>query len=653
MKKSVYYFSKQGAEGNTGMKNLLGGKGSNLAEMCNLGVPVPPGFTLSTEACVHYYKNDGKYPEGLEEQVLENLARLEKELGKSFGDTKNPMLVSVRSGARVSMPGMMDTVLNLGLNDQSVLGLVAESGNERFAYDSYRRFIQMFGNVVMGVDSEHFESRLTAMKKDRGVKEDTELSAADLRELVDQFKSVFQDKTGEGFPQEPIKQLWNAIGAVFGSWNNDRANTYRRINHIPNDWGTAVNVQSMVFGNMGDSCATGVAFTRDPATGAKRFFGEFLINAQGEDVVAGTRTPHPISIEQAGDSGLKSLEEEMPEMYLELVEIYKKLETHYRDMQDLEFTIENGKLYLLQTRNGKRTGFAGIRIAVDLVEEGLLTEEEGLHRVEPNAITQLLAPVFNMDNKKIALAAGRFLAKGLNAGPGAASGRIALSAEKAIEMAGSGKVVLVRFETSPEDLAGMDVAQGILTARGGMTSHAAVVARGMGKPCVVGCGDLDIDYDKGTVTAGGRILKEGDNMSIDGSTGEVLEGIVETMPSEVIQILVEGKGEASQSIIYRNFTKLIGWAEKAKRLGVRTNADTPHDAAIARSLGAKGIGLCRTEHMFFDEDRILAVREMIVAKSTTEREKALAKILPMQREDFEGIFTAMNNLPVTVRLLDP
>lgn len=653
MKKHVYYFSKQGAEGNAGMKNLLGGKGANLAEMCNLGVPVPPGFSLSTEACVHYYKNDGNYPKGLEEDVRENLLRLEKELGKSFGDTKNPLLVSVRSGARVSMPGMMDTVLNLGLNDQSVLGLAAASGNERFAYDSYRRFIQMFGNVVMGMDSEHFESRLTDMKKARRVEEDTELTADDLKELVSQFKAVFQDKTGESFPQEPVKQLWKAIGAVFSSWNNDRAITYRRINHIPDDWGTAVNVQSMVFGNMGDDCATGVAFTRDPATGEKQFFGEFLVNAQGEDVVAGIRTPHPISKEQAGNSGLKSLEDEMPGVYRELVDIYKKLEAHYRDMQDMEFTIERGKLYLLQTRNGKRTGFASIRIAVDLVEEGLLTESEGLRRVEPTAITQLLAPVFNMENKNEALSAGRLLAKGLNAGPGAASGKIALSAEKAIEMSASGKVVLVRFETSPEDLAGMDVAEGILTARGGMTSHAAVVARGMGKPCVVGCGDLDIDYEKNTVTAGGRTLKEGDNISIDGSTGEVLEGIVETMESEVIQILVEGKGKASESIVYRNFTKLIGWAEKVKRLGVRTNADTPHDAEVARSLGAKGIGLCRTEHMFFDEERIMAVREMIVANETAEREKALAKILPMQRADFEGIFTAMNNLPVTVRLLDP
>ncbi len=653
MKKYVYYFSKQGAEGNAEMKNLLGGKGANLAEMCNLGVPVPPGFSLSTEACVHYYRNNGQYPDGLEEQVKENLSRLEKELGKEFGDIENPLLVSVRSGARVSMPGMMDTVLNLGLNDQSVLGLAAASGNERFAYDSYRRFIQMFGNVVMGMSSEHFESKLTAMKEARGVKQDTDLTADDLKELVAQFKAVFLKLTGEDFPQDPVSQLWKAIGAVFGSWNNDRAITYRRINHIPDDWGTAVNVQSMVFGNMGNDCATGVAFTRDPATGEKRFFGEYLVNAQGEDVVAGIRTPHPISKEQAGDSGLKSLEEEMPEIYEELVEIYKKLEAHYRDMQDLEFTIEKGKLYLLQTRNGKRTGFASIRIAVDLVEEGLLTENEALNRVEPTAITQLLAPVFNVDDKKAALEAGRLMAKGLNAGPGAASGKIALSAEKAIEMSKTAKVVLVRFETSPEDLAGMDVAQGILTARGGMTSHAAVVARGMGKPCVVGCGELEIDYAAGTITAGGRTLKEGDNISIDGTTGEVLEGIVETMPSEVIQILVEGKGDASSSIVYRNFTKLIGWAEKAKRLGVRTNADTPHDAAVARSLGAKGIGLCRTEHMFFDEDRIMAVREMIVAKTTAEREKALEKILPMQREDFEGIFTAMDSLPVTVRLLDP
>jgi len=652
--KYVYYFSKSGAEGNASMKNLLGGKGANLAEMCSIGIPVPPGFTISTEACVYYYKNNEKHPEGLEEQVKENLAKLEKDLGKKFGDDTNPLLVSVRSGARVSMPGMMDTVLNLGLNDKAVLGLAKASGNERFAYDSYRRFIQMFSNVVMGLNSDLFEHKLEAMKKAKGVDNDTELNAEDLKELLAQYKEVYKENTGEDFPQNPEEQLWKAIDAVFGSWNNDRAITYRKINQIPDDWGTAVNVQAMVFGNMGDDCATGVAFTRDPSTGEKRFFGEYLINAQGEDVVAGIRTPQPITKEHAAETGMTSLEEQMPEVYKELVEIYKKLEKHYKDMQDLEFTVEKGHLYLLQTRNGKRTGFASIRIAVEMVEEGLITEEEALMRVEPNAITQLLAPVFDKAEKEDALKNNRLLAKGLNAGPGAATGKIALTAEKAVEYAEKGeKCVLVRFETSPEDLAGMDAAEGILTARGGMTSHAAVVARGMGKPCVVGCGALEIDYDKGTVTVKDTVLKEGDYISIDGTTGEVISGKIPTMPSEVIQILVEGKGDPENSLIYKTYTKLISWAEKNKRLGVRTNADTPHDSTVARQLGAKGIGLCRTEHMFFEKDRIKAVREMIVAETLEAREAALKKILPMQREDFEGIFEAMNGLPVTVRLLDP
>ncbi len=653
MTKYVYFFSKSGSEGDASMKNLLGGKGANLAEMCNLGVPVPPGFTISTEACVHSYKHDGQWPETLWGQVKENLAKLESELGKKFGDNQNPLLVSVRSGARVSMPGMMDTILNLGINDRAVEGLAAQSGSRRFAFDSYRRFLQMFGNVVMGIDGDHFEHRLEKMKKDKGVAQDTELTAEDLETLVADFKQIFHDQAGEAFPDDPDEQLKKAVNAVFRSWDNDRANTYRRLNKIPDEWGTAVNVQSMVFGNMGDDCATGVAFTRDPSTGERRFFGEFLVNAQGEDVVAGIRTPHPISKENAGDSGLTSMEEEMPTLYKQLVDIYHKLEEHYRDMQDLEFTVENNELFLLQTRNGKRTGFASIRIACDMVEEGLITEEEALKRVEPTAITQLLAPVFNLDKKQQALNENRLLTKGLNAGPGAATGRIMLSADKAVEMAQKGPVVLVRVETSPEDLAGMDAAQGILTARGGMTSHAAVVARGMGKPCVVGCGELEVDYAASTITVKGRTLKEGDFISIDGTTGEVIEGQVETMPSEVIQVLIEGKGNVGDSLICKNFSRLVSWAESRKRMGVRTNADTPHDAAVARNLGAKGIGLCRTEHMFFEEDRIMAVREMIVAENTAAREKALAKILPMQRGDFEGIFDAMNDLPVTVRLLDP
>jgi len=652
--KNVYYFSKNGAEGNTKMKNLLGGKGANLAEMCNLGIPVPPGFTISTETCVFYYKNNETHPDELKTEVKTNLSKLEKDLGKKFGDDTNPLLVSVRSGARVSMPGMMDTVLNLGLNDNAVKGLAKSSGNERFAYDSYRRFIQMFSNVVMSLNGDLFEHKLEAMKNKKGVENDTQLSAEDLKELLAQYKAVYKENTGEDFPQNPEEQLWKAINAVFGSWNNDRAITYRRLNKIPDDWGTAVNVQAMVYGNMGDNCATGVAFTRDPSTGEKRFFGEYLINAQGEDVVAGIRTPQPVTKKHAAETGMKSLEEEMPKVYNELVAIYQKLEKHYKDMQDLEFTVENGTLFLLQTRNGKRTGFASIRIAIEMVEEGLITEEEALLRVEPNAITQLLAPVFDKVEKENALKSKKLLAKGLNAGPGAATGKIALSAEKAVAMANNNeKCVLVRFETSPEDLAGMDAAEGILTARGGMTSHAAVVARGMGKPCVVGCGALDIDYNKATVTVNNEVLKEGDFISIDGTTGEVISGKVDTMPSEVIQILVEKKGNPEESLIYKTYTKLIGWAEKNKRLGVRTNADTPHDATIARKLGAKGIGLCRTEHMFFEKDRIKAVREMIVAETLEAREKALAKILPMQREDFEGIFEAMNGLPVTVRLLDP
>jgi pyruvate,orthophosphate dikinase len=654
MEKHVYTFGGGTAEGNASMKNLLGGKGSNLAEMAGLGIPVPPGFTITTEVCTYYDQNDGKYPEGLEEQVEEGLHHVEQVMDARFGHPENPLLVSVRSGARVSMPGMMDTVLNLGLNDETIQGLIAKTNNARMAYDSYRRFVQMYADVVMGAKGDEFEELIREKKKERGVTDDTELTADDWKELVGKFKEVVREKTGREFPTDPKEQLWGAIGAVFRSWDTPRAVSYRQINSIPDDWGTAVNVQAMVFGNMGETSATGVAFTRDPATGERRFFGEFLVNAQGEDVVAGIRTPHPVTIAEKGESSLTSLEEEMPEIYQQLVDIYQKLETHYKDMQDIEFTIQEGKLYMLQTRVGKRTGFAAIRIAVDMVDEGLIDEETALKRVEPAQLLQLLAPVFEGEAKQKAVEEGRLLAKGLNAGPGAACGKVVFSAERAVEMANGGeRVILTRTETSPEDISGMARAVGILTSTGGTTSHAAVVARGMGKSCVVGCGALHIDYATGTITVGDKVIKEGDYVSIDGTTGEVIEGELPTIPSEVIQVLVQKTKKTEESRIYQQFSELMSWADKHRKIGVRTNADTPADAAVARSFGAEGIGLTRTEHMFFEGDRIDAVREMILAEDSQGRKKALAKIMPMQKEDFIGIFEAMEGLPVTIRFLDP
>ncbi len=655
MAKHVYFFGENRADGNASMKNLLGGKGSNLAEMAGLGIPVPPGFTITTDVCTYCYQNDGKYPEGLEEDVSDTLREVEELMGARFGDPENPLLVSVRSGARVSMPGMMDTVLNLGLNDETVEGLIAKTENPRMCYDSYRRFVQMYANVVMGAKGDEFEELLRAKKDERGVKDDTGLTADDLKELVPKFKAVVREKTGKDFPTDPKEQLWGAIGAVFHSWDTPRAVAYRQINGIPDDWGTAVNVQAMVFGNMGNTSATGVAFTRDPATGEKTFFGEFLVNAQGEDVVAGIRTPHPITVSQKAEgSELTSLEEEMPEIYNELAEIYQKLETHYKDIQDMEFTIQEGKLYMLQTRTGKRTGFAAVRIAVDMVEEGLIDEEEALRRVEPAQLLQLLAPVFEGKEKEKAIKEGRFLARGLNAGPGAACGKVVFSAEKAVEMADAGeRVILTRTETSPEDISGMAKAVGILTSTGGTTSHAAVVARGMGKSCVVGCGALGIDYAALTMSVRDKVIKEGDYVSIDGTTGEVILGELPTIPSEVIQVLIQKTKGQEESRIFQQFSKLMTWADKHRKLGVRANADTPGDASVARSFGTEGIGLTRTEHMFFEGARIDAVREMILADDSEGRKIALAKIMPMQKEDFVGIFEVMEGLPVTIRFLDP
>ncbi|WP_257308167.1 pyruvate, phosphate dikinase [Geothrix fuzhouensis] len=654
MSKGVYTFGGNRNEGGAAMRNLLGGKGCNLAEMAGLGIPVPPGFTLTTEQCVAYYINGRQLAEELKTEVLDALKWLEGVRGCSFGSHENPLLLSVRSGARVSMPGMMDTVLNLGLNDHTVVALEKASGNPRFAWDSYRRFITMYSNVVLGVEHALFEAELERTKERLGRHQDTELAAEDWKTLVAAFKEIVQEETGQAFPQEPMAQLWGAIRAVFESWNTARAITYRRLHRIPDDWGTGVNVQSMVFGNMGDDCGTGVAFTRDPATGEKLFYGEYLINAQGEDVVAGTRTPQPITRAQADGTGLKSLEEAMPASFAELDATCKRLETHFKDMQDIEFTIERGKLYLLQTRNGKRTAMAGIRIAIDMVDEGLIDSRTALKRIDADSLSQLLAPVFDPKEKDRLRKEGHLLTKGLNAGPGAATGRIALTAEQAEEMAQEGPVVLVRVETSPEDISGMVASQGILTARGGMTSHAAVVARGMGKPCVCGASAVQIDVARGVVKVGAHELKAGlDWISMDGSTGEVFAGKLSAHPSEVNQVLVDGRLKAEDSELYQRFAKIMTWSHEAKRMKVRTNADTPHDAAVARAFGAQGIGLCRTEHMFFEGERILAVREMILATDTEGRKKALAKLLPMQREDFEGIFTAMDGLPVNIRLLDP
>ncbi|MFN7613291.1 MAG: pyruvate, phosphate dikinase [Alphaproteobacteria bacterium] len=631
--KLVYHFGDGKAEGSVAMKNLLGGKGANLADMCALGLPVPPGFTITTEVCVAYYAAQKTLPTALQQQVADGITAIENSVGKKFGDASNPLLVSVRSGALASMPGMMDTILNLGLNDATVEGLAKKTGNPRFAYDSYRRFIQMYGDVVLDVDHHVFEDLLDLMKNDRGVSQDTDLTAADLEELVAQYKERVEQELGAPFPQKVEEQLWGAIRAVFDSWMNPRAVTYRTLNDIPAEWGTAVNVQSMVFGNMGEDSATGVAFTRNPSTGAKMFYGEFLVNAQGEDVVAGIRTPQPLTIAGKSDGGdLPSMEEVMPDVFAELVKIYQKLEAHYRDMQDIEFTVENRKLWMLQTRNGKRTAKAGLKIAVDMVSEKLITKEEALLRIDPASLDQLLHPALDPNAKK------QVIAKGLPASPGAASGRVVFTAEDAEHRAAiNEKVILVRIETSPEDIHGMHAAKGILTARGGMTSHAAVVARGMGKCCVSGAGELRINYARKEFIASGLTVREGDLITLNGSTGEVMLGEVPTI-------------EPSLS---GDFATVIAWADAVRTLKVRTNAETPHDAETARNFVAEGIGLCRTEHMFFAADRITAVREMIVAETRKARETALAKLLPMQRRDFVEIFRIMDGLPVTIRLLDP
>ncbi|MGY8824339.1 MAG: pyruvate, phosphate dikinase [Candidatus Latescibacterota bacterium] len=626
-KKYVYLFGTRKSEGDMSMKNLLGGKGANLAEMSSLGLPVPAGFTVTTEVCTYYYDHKKSYPRELTKQVETAIVEVEKKMGAKFGDPKNPLLLSVRSGARVSMPGMMETVLNLGLNDEIVEGLIAKSGDERFCYDVYRRFVQMYGDVVMGlrpegIEVDPFEQLLEKKKHKRGVEIDSELTAQDLKELVSEFKAVIKKRLKRSFPEDPKEQLWGSIGAVFGSWQGDRAIRYREIEGIPHNWGTAVNVQSMVYGNMGKDCATGVAFTRDPSTGKNALYGEFLINAQGEDVVAGIRTPEPVS----------RLKRKQPKAYKEFEAVCDLLEKHYKDMQDMEFTIQQSKLWMLQTRGGKRTAAAAVKIAVDMVSERLITKNEALLRVDPADLDQLLHPTFAVGKKSPAIG------KGLPASPGAASGTVVFSAEEAEALAAKGeKVILVRIETSPEDIGGMHAAQGILTARGGMTSHAAVVARGMGKCCVAGCDAIVIDYKKNQFVASGKTVKKGDWISLDGSTGEVMLGQVPTQ-------------EAKFS---KEFGILMNWADQARKLKVRTNADTPHDSDVARRFGAEGIGLCRTEHMFFEGDRIRAVREMILSEDEKGRRKALGKLKPIQRRDFEGIFKAMNGLPVTIRLLDP
>ncbi len=634
MTKWVYAFGAGAADGGAAMKELLGGKGANLAEMSALGLPVPPGFTITTEVCNAYYAGNRTYPEGVARDVERALARVEELVGARFGDPDNPLLVSVRSGARASMPGMMDTVLNLGLNDETVEGLARHSADERFAYDSYRRFIQMFGDVVLGVEHHHFEEILELHKEDRGVALDTELGAEDWRAVIAEYQDKILEVTGEPFPQEPSDQLWAAIGAVFGSWMNQRAITYRRLHGIPADWGTAVNVQAMVFGNMGEDCATGVAFTRNPSTGENAFYGEYLVNAQGEDVVAGIRTPQHLTIagKEENGSDLPAMEEVMPEVFHDLVQVREALERHYRDMQDVEFTVERGKLYMLQTRAGKRTAQAAVRIAVEMVDEGLISKEEAVARIEPGSLDQLLHPTLDPDAQR------RVVARGLPASPGAASGKIVFSADRAEAQAAAGEtVILCRVETSPEDIHGMHAARGILTTRGGMTSHAAVVARGMGRPCVAGAGELRIDYKSALMRVREHELKEGDLLTIDGATGEVMLGEVPTVQPE----------------LSGDFGTLMGWADAIRTMGVRANAETPLDAQTARRFGAEGIGLSRTEHMFFEAGRIVAVREMILADGAEERRRALDKILPMQQQDFVELFQIMKGLPVTIRLLDP
>ena len=618
--KYVYLFS----EGNKDMRELLGGKGANLAEMTKAGMPVPQGFTISTEACTQYYKDGRKINDEIQAQIYEYLGKMEEVCGKKFADPENPLLVSVRSGARASMPGMMDTILNLGLNDVVVEGLAKFTNNPRFAYDSYRRFIQMFSDVVMELPKPEFEKIIDQKKEEKGVTQDTELDTEDMKDLVKRFKAFYKENKGEDFPSDPKVQLMEAVKAVFRSWDNPRANVYRRMNEIPYDWGTAVNVQAMVFGNSGNNSGTGVAFTRNPATGERKLFGEYLINAQGEDVVAGVRTPSPIS----------QLEQDMPEVYKQFADIANRLEKHYRDMQDMEFTIENGKLYMLQTRNGKRTANAALKIAVDLVNEGMIDEEEAVLRVEPQQLDALLHPQFNAEALKKATVVG----KGLAASPGAACGKVVFTAEDAKEWAKRGeKIVLVRRETSPEDIEGMQVAEGILTVRGGMTSHAAVVARGMGTCCVSGCGEINVDYDAKSFTLAGKTYNEGDYISIDGSTGNIYGEAIPTAPASIAG----------------DFGVFMGWADKYRKLKVCTNADTPRDAHQAREFGAEGIGLCRTDHMFFEGERIKAMREMIIADNTDDRKKALAKIMPYQQGDFEALFEEMNGYPVTIRFLDP
>jgi pyruvate,orthophosphate dikinase len=651
--KYVYSFGPKGTDGDASMRSLLGGKGANLAEMTKIGLPVPAGFTIGTTVCTYYYDHDRNYPPELKAQVTEALAKIEQEMGAKFGSLENPLLLSCRSGARDSMPGMMDTVLNIGLNDKTVEVLAKLSGNERFAWDSYRRFVQMYGDVVLDMkpkskkDHDPFEELLEAKKTKAGVELDSDLTPAQLKELVAEFKAAIKKGTGKDFPTEPLDQLWGAIGAVFGSWMNDRAMVYRRTYNIPHEWGTACNVQAMVFGNLGDDCATGVALTRDGALGAPGLNGDYLTNAQGEDVVAGIRTPKRIE---------ETLGKEMPKSYQELCDIGVLLEKHYKDVQDIEFTIQRGKVWMLQTRNAKRTGFAAVRIVVDLVNEGLITETQALDakRIPADDLNQLLQPLFDPKSKKAATDAGRFLAKGINAGPGAASGKICFHASDAEAQwlkNPNVQLILVRRETSPEDLRGMKIAKGILTAFGGASSHAALVSRQMGKACIVGCGDLNIDYHAGTVTVKDKVFHEGDDISMDGFTGEVFAGRLDERPSEILQVLISKELKPEQSDTYGRFAQLMTWVDKNRRLRVRTNADEPKQAAEAIAFGAEGIGLCRTEHMFFDH--VDDFRQMILASNLPDREHALAKLLPYQREDFEGLFRVMKGLPVTIRLLDP
>jgi pyruvate,orthophosphate dikinase len=639
MRKMVYSFGGLKTEGTSRMKGVLGSKGAGLADMSRIGIPVPPGFTISTEACTHFYRNKGKVPKGLDQQIKRHMKILESAAGAKFGDPRNPLLVSVRSGSKASMPGMMDTILNLGLNDKTVQGLAKKTADERLAYDCYRRFIAMFGSIVMGIDRSVFDGVIQQRKAERGMVTDIELTADDMKYLVERFKQIYLEKVGKPFPQSAWEQLRMARDAVFKSWNNPRAVTYRKIYHIPDSLGTAVNIQMMVFGNMGKSSGTGVGFTRNPSTGENKFYGEFLYKAQGEEVVAGVRTP--LLIER--------LQDDMPEIYVQLKEITRRLEERYRDVQDFEFTIQEGRLYMLQTRPGKRTGHAAVKIAVDMVKEGLITPEEAIMRVEPEQLNQLLHPIFDPQERKDF----HIITKGLNASPGAASGRAVFYPQDAVRLSSQGeRVILVRNETSPEDIQGMVVAKGILTATGGMTSHAAVVGRQMGKPSVVGCSTLQVDYEGKRFTCGEIVVEEGDHISIDGTTGEVMLGDVPTHDSEIIQVL-QGKMRAEDSETYQNLMALLSWADRVRKLGVRANADIPRDAQIAIKLGAEGIGLCRTEHMFFAEDRLPLVREMILAQTAQEIQAALDKLLPLQREDFMKLFKIMQGFPVTIRTLDP